>query len=248
MKNPFSLSSLCIGILIGSAACYQPPEFPEEPEISFNDIQFYDTPQQDSLVVTLNFQDGDGDLGLRGDENYAPYNPFIFVEDGMGGLLMLSSNDTMPPYTAPYSCVNYKVGKVSGNRFLPYLTREYDAAFPEQDPDTLYTRPNTFADNFLVDFLVKKNGSFTLFNWITAPSSGCGESQNGRFMPLYDSEIPNKPLSGTLTYTMENYGFVPYFRNDTLKLRIKITDRALNISNVIETPEFTLESIQAGAN
>jgi hypothetical protein len=47
---------------------------------------------------------------------------------------------------------------------------------------------------------------------------------------------------------MENFGFVPYFRNDTLKLRIRIIDRALNTSNVIETPEFTLEGIQAGMN
>lgn len=235
-------------MLLGAAACYQAPEFPLEPEISFNDIQFYDTPQQDSLVVTLNFQDGDGDLGLGGDENDMPYNPFFFVENGSGGLLMLNSNDTMPPYTPPYSCVNYKVGKISGNRFVPYLTSDYEASFPEQEPDTLYTRPNPFADNFIVDFMVKENGSFTHFSWISAPSSGCGESQNGRFMPLFDPEMANKPLSGTLTYTMENYGFVPYFRNDTLKLRIRIIDRALNISNIIETPEFTLESIQAGAN
>lgn len=244
MKNLLSVPTAFICILLGASACYQAPEFPEEPEISFNDIKFYDTQNQDSLVLTINFQDGNGDLGLRGNEFDQPYNPFFFVEDGQGGFLTISSNDTMPPYVAPYSCVNYKLGRINGNNFVTYLTSEYNSLFQNQAPDTLYTRPNPFTDNFLVDFLVKREGTFVRFDWITAPSSGCGESQNGRFMPLFDPEIPDKPLSGTLTYSMENYGFVPYFRNDTLKLRIQIMDRSLNRSNVIETPEFTLDGIQ----
>jgi hypothetical protein len=245
MKNLLSIPTAFICLLLGASACYQAPEFPTEPEISFDDIKFYDTQAQDSLVLTVNFQDGDGDLGLSGSEVDQPYNPFFFVEDGQGGFLHLSSNDTMPPFAPPYSCVNYKLGKINGNSFIRHQTSEYNSLFPDQDPDTLYTRPNPFTDNFLVEYLVKRDGYFVPFNWITAPSSGCGESQNGRFMPLFDPEIPDKPLSGSITYSMENYGFVPYFRNDTLKLRIQIIDRALNKSNIIETPEFTLADIQA---
>ncbi len=245
MKNLLSAPTAIICILLGATACYQAPEFPAEPEISFNDLKFYDTQAQDSLVLTINFQDGDGDLGLSGNEVDQPFNPYFFVEDGQGGLLSLGSNDTMPPFVPPYSCVNYKLGKISGNSFVRFQTTEYNTLFPDQSPDTLYTRPNPFTDNFLVEYLVKRDGAFEPFNWITAPSSGCGESQNGRFMPLFDPEIPDKPLSGSITYSMENYGFVPYFRNDTLKLRIQIIDRSLNRSNVIETPEFTLAEIQA---
>lgn len=244
MKKLLSVSKAIIPVLLLASACYRAPDFPETPEISFNDITFYDTPSQDSLVLTVNFQDGDGDLGLRGNENDQPYNPYFFVVEG-GQPLTINSNDTMPPFSRPYSCVNYKLGKIDNNSFINYYTEQYQNIFPNQNPDTFYTEPNLFTDNFLVDFYVKRDGSFEEFDWITAPSSGCGESMNGRFSPLFDPDSPNKPISGTLTYAMENFGFIPYFRNDTLKLRIRVIDRALNISNIIETPEFTLREIQA---
>lgn len=242
MNKLLSVFIVIIPVLFIATACYRAPDFPEVPEISFNDIKFYDTPSQDSLVLTINFQDGDGDLGLRGHENDQPFNPYFFIFEG-GRPLMINSNDTMPPFTRPYSCINYKLGKIDNNTFINYYTEQYRNIFSNQQPDTFYTEPNLFTDNFLIDFFVKRNGSYEEFNWVTAPSTGCGESMNGRFSPLFDPESPNKPISGTLTYAMENFGFVPYFRNDTLKLQIRIIDRALNISNTIETPEFTLREI-----
>lgn len=47
------------------ASCFDPPEFPNVPEIEFNRIEFYDGDATDSLVLFLNFKDGDGDLGLN---------------------------------------------------------------------------------------------------------------------------------------------------------------------------------------
>ena len=42
---------------------------------------------------------------------------------------------------------------------------------------------------------------------------------------------------------MVSYGFEMILKNDIFKLRIYIKDRELNTSNIIETPEVTLEEI-----
>lgn len=240
MKNLLSLSSFLILCLLVASSCYRAPEFPAEPSISFKDLQFYDTPSQDSLVLTINFEDGDGDLGLGPNEMDQPYNPYSFVSTGNGQWLQINDHDTMPPYSPPYSCINYKLGKIdeTNSYFVNYYSNDYSRLYPNDAPDTFYTEPNIFTDNFLVDFYVKRDGSYQYFDWITAPSSGCGESMNGRFTPLFDNDNPDKPLSGEIIYAMENFGFIPYFRNDTLKLSIQVIDRSLNLSNRIETPEF----------
>ena len=64
------LSGIIIAILIMViiSACFKAPEFANEPSISFNSIIFKKGATDldpDSLIVTVNFQDGDGDLGLR---------------------------------------------------------------------------------------------------------------------------------------------------------------------------------------
>ena len=42
---------------------------------------------------------------------------------------------------------------------------------------------------------------------------------------------------------MVSYGFKSVLENETFKLKIKIKDRSLNNSNIIETQDFTLNSI-----
>lgn len=243
MKKLLSVLKICI-LLFMATSCYRAPEFPTEPNISFESLLFYDTPDVDSLVIGINFEDGDGNLGISGSENNPPYHPYSFIRGSNGEFLTISSNDTMPPYSPPYSCLNYQLGKFANNNFYIYKTQEYNNLFPgtnpntPQPPDTFYTKPNPYTDNFLVDYYVKRDGSYQLFDWVTAPTPSCGESMNGRFKPLYDSDNPDKPLSGQIYYSMINRGFIPYFRNDTVKLRVRVIDRMLNESNVIETPEF----------
>jgi hypothetical protein len=112
--------------------------------------------------------------------------------------------------------------------------------------DTVFIRRNENHFNILVDFYVKRNGSYEYFEWLTAfDDSGCnGTDFRGRF-PVFDYDNLNSrsSIEGTLKYSMKSYGFDILFRNDTIKLRIKIKDLALNESNVIETPDFTLQGI-----
>jgi hypothetical protein len=78
----FSVGGL--GLLAGSlSACLKAPEYSNTPSISFNSIQDIRIQPKakggqplDSIRLTINYQDGDGDLGLSTDERAKP--PFDF--------------------------------------------------------------------------------------------------------------------------------------------------------------------------
>lgn len=62
-------------LLLGS--CFDPPDFPATPEIVFDEIVFRDVPDNnkpDSLILYIDFKDGDGDLGLD------PQDPFYYAD------------------------------------------------------------------------------------------------------------------------------------------------------------------------
>ncbi len=225
---------ITILVMVVSSACFVAPEFANEPSISFNSIIFKKGATDldpDSLIVTVNFQDGDGDLGLRsqGADTSSPYHDlWVFAKED-GTFLTLADRslppyDTLlPPYEFPYYCTNYIV---NGN-------------------DTLYVEPNKFHFNIYVKYFLKKNGIYTEFDWLTAFDPICGQTFNGRY-PLLNDPNRQRPLEGKLTYKMKSAGFELLFRQDTLKLDIYIIDRALNISNTISTPDFVLKNITVG--
>ena len=102
--------------------------------------------------------------------------------------------------------------------------------------DTLYYTPNPDHYNIEVDFLIKDQtapGGFREFDW---QEEFC-TTFDGRF-PVFSDK--SSSIDGTLKYSMTSLGFTSLFSIRTLKLRVSIKDRALNSSNVIETPEFTL--------
>jgi hypothetical protein len=65
---------------VGLTSCLNEPSYPDTPEISFENIRLQrfavdnSTVPIDSVYITVNFQDGDGDLGLNSVEaQTAPY-------------------------------------------------------------------------------------------------------------------------------------------------------------------------------
>jgi hypothetical protein len=229
----FNIHVVSIVLLSGLAGCYTPPEFPVEPLIEYSDVVFKDIENlPDSLILTIGFQDGNGDLGLSTNEKEPPYNSVWFSLKENGELVTYSDRftpeyDTLPPYEFPYTCMNYLLNS--------------EALNGEYAEDTLYFQQNSDHWNIFVKFFVKKNGTYTEFDWATAFDPQCSDNFNGRF-PLL-SDLTNSPLEGKLRYGLTSSGFNFLFRNDTLKLEIYIKDRALNISNLIETPDFTLKAI-----
>ncbi len=112
----------------------------------------------DSLIITVTFKDGDGDLGLGADETDSPYNEQNFFLDKNGKLITvrttaaeLDPGDEIPPFSKPYNCLNYL----------------YDSLFvPESQKnvfDDSYNLVNTFISNgvkyytLLDTFYIEKN-------------------------------------------------------------------------------------------
>ena len=70
------------GTLISS--CFDPPEYPDAPEIAFKSVSFVkggqplpDDPGSlaaDSIILILTFKDGNGDVGISADETWPPFN------------------------------------------------------------------------------------------------------------------------------------------------------------------------------
>jgi hypothetical protein len=111
---------------------------------------------------------------------------------------------------------------------IPNINPEY-----YQIRDTLYFTPNQGHYNIEVDFFVKEGGGFTEFDW---REQFC-TTFDGRFPVFSDSK---NSIDGELKYIMTSFGFKALFSIKTLKLRVRITDYLGNVSEPMETREFTL--------
>lgn len=230
-------------IALGVSSCFDPPEYAFQPQIEFESIEFkeygsgFDS-EPDSLILKISFQDGDGDLGLDPSElgcvsdNICFNNKFYFIkQDGTPVTYRDKRTNpnfsSLPDFVKPYNCINWEVRTLSSGGPV----------------DTLYFEINPDHYNIEVDFLVKNptNGTFEEFDWTKEFNyPNCGISFDGRF-PILFKDRPGSPLEGTIKYGMGSLGFKALFSIKTLKLRVLIKDRALNQSNVIETPEFTFQ-------
>lgn len=86
MKIAKGFYILVIAVALGS--CFDPPEFPNVPEIEFRSVEFKRGVDTDSLILTISFKDGDGDLGIDPADPYYisyPYNNQIFYRTNSAG-------------------------------------------------------------------------------------------------------------------------------------------------------------------
>jgi len=96
-------------LAIGVSSCFQPPEFGIAPSISFNRIEFKVTPDisdADSLILYLDFKDGNGDMGLNDSFRDDPYHERNFYFEDVAnskvtpvGTVLQSVNK--PPLPSP---------------------------------------------------------------------------------------------------------------------------------------------------
>lgn len=283
-------------LLVILSSCFDPPEYSVIPQIEFNSLAFIevgDFSDPDSLILSIDFKDGDGDLGLGSTDISDPFHDSdYFLEDGGGGLIRIPTElrySDIPPMLK----MSGEQGKLASARtpkkplytYLPtfqgdgcphpyirngvpdtaYYKYEYiyiseedgyviDNTYQVVDTlsapelpdiyivlDTVLYKPNPYHNNIRVDWLVQNNdGSFSVFDWTQI---SCAPVFNARFPVLEDR---TRAVEGTLRYAMTSIGFLQLFSIKTLKLRVTIWDRALHRSNVIETPQFTLNDIRRG--
>ena len=136
----------------------------------------------------------------------------------------------------------------SGEGIIAFSYTDGDGDLGLDDSDTL--SPFGFHDahyyNMVIDYLKCVDGEFVKMPLLSphVPTSPADTlvlydtvTFNARFKRLRDLEEP-KAISGTMEYklTVQN----PFSPNDTVKFEIRILDRALHESNVIQTePIFT---------
>ena len=217
-------------------ACDQPPELPTTPSISFNSITFKEgSGISDSLILKIDFEDGDGDLGLatRG-ETDVKFKEFFFVTE---------SGDLIPFYDE--SVVRF--GAPNQPPFDPkhwFFTTDWDDI---EGVDTVRVEFNENFFNIFVDFFYRAdtNGDGDIVDdddYIKIDFSELfGFTLNGRFFPLNSSEN-ERPLRGTLTYKMvASFRVSPILRDNTLKVDVQVQDRALNRSNIVSSIDFNLQ-------
>lgn len=230
-----SYSLIIIGFMTILTACPTPPEFEDLPSIEYEDVNFSvitDTSasgqplNQDVISITVSFEDGDGDLGLRNSEIEPPYHLFDIPLNDERELIFFGSSSSLPPF-------NFYDYYIPPDSITINNTLLVD--------DTILVRFNERHFNIYVDFYYQPPGSndFVQFEWETEP--GFYQSFHGRF-PILNTESYNRPLNGSLTYEMKSVGFQAIFRDYPMYLEVYILDRAGNRSNVIQTEVFQLIS------
>lgn len=207
--------------ILGS--CISPPDnFPSVPEISFKDIRFVPTDGSDSLIVSVDFKDAEGDLGLNPTDINPPFQPVDYIRDNAGNLIFYS---TRPPEAPSFNPIDWEINPIVNN---------------ERVMDTVWVNQNPNHNNIFVRFFIKRNGVFQEFKWEDPPFF---TTFNGRF-PRIVNGVDEQPVEGTIEYAMMSFGWNSIFRNDTIRIEIEIQDRALNRSNMTTSPEVTLSQIR----
>ena len=227
VKNPLLI--LFIILVLGS--CAERPTFPDTPSIERMDFYFQEIQDisLDSLVINVRFKDGNGDLGLDATDTQFPYQLMDIQTDDVTGDTLRFGDPGAPE---DYNCVDYEI-----------FRREIvvnDSLIITADTVYVVRNPNHF--NFFLDFLIEEprgSGSFRVFD--PALERNCAPRYHGRYFVL-NTARDIRPLEGELQYNLVS-GFRLLFRNETIRLRVQIQDRALNKSNIIETNNINILDI-----
>jgi len=106
-------------IVFGFSGCLSAPEFPNAPSISFNSAFFQDEDETDYIYLSINYKDGDGDLGL--DKEDLLISPFTATVDSAG---------IIKPNRNHFNIFPVLLRKV-GNVYQEITVARYDGIFPK---------------------------------------------------------------------------------------------------------------------
>ncbi len=209
-------------LIFGALSCERPPELPTNPVITFESVRFATGVNFfDSLIITVGFEDGDGDLGLTGlaSDSEPPYQLFNYFTNSAGEFIRFGD----PEAPDEFHACDFDIFDIDAD------TRN----------DTIYAEINQNHYNIEVDLFVLRDGVYTEYDFRREGGRQFCETFDGRFPPLNSEEF-ERPLAGELEYAMVGSGWLPIFGNDTVQLRVRIRDRALNVSNWAESADFVI--------
>ncbi len=294
MKVKYSFALFIFCAFLGS--CFDAPEFPTTPKIRFERVCFGKSSNEfrpDSVVVTVSFEDGDGDIGVDPGYREEPFHElnyfvandgeltpvgkktldprvprFLSIPPTLNGELTVKSTrldpdyfNKMVAYNADSACLYYRIDsvllKTADKRLLPPGTNFYEIPYldPLGDPefnsivvvkDTFYVEKNPQHQTIEVRFYQKaqdpNDPSKIVFKYINWDKIFCTEIFDARFPGRLSDK--NNALSGTIRYSMRSTELETVLGSFIWKLRIRIRDRAGNVSNAVWSQEFTLDEIR----
>jgi hypothetical protein len=175
----------------------------------------------------------------------------------------------LPPYEYPYSCKSYRYDSIFVREqdtavynkreiYLDRIMRIAQNSFPDVYvlKDTFYYEVNPHAGNMRLEFLVEtSDGNFEAFE-MPVNVNTCATVYRSNRIPRLDELTRGKTIRngaytiigtgrgrGKLTYNFTSFSIKPLFGGKRIKLRITIEDRALHLSNTIETIPLEIPSI-----
>jgi hypothetical protein len=250
IKSLFVFALLSVGL----NACFENPKYPVVPQIEIlnNELYFGKSTSEgfDSIVVALRFKDGDGDIGL--DDSF---KDTVFSFEKLYFLYKPTEPNTLRYTTFEKSNVNYQFKKNNPQFNLPEFTPPFSCSnwqvkrnASDQPLDTIYTKFNPDFYNVIIEYLIKQtDGTFKKYDVDEVffyPFCGDRTLGGGRIPNLSKNVGSPTPLDGKIVWSIKSFGFDALFSIKILKLRIYIKDRALHKSNIVESKEFTLQSIR----
>jgi len=242
-----------------TSGCFKPPESPVAPEIQLQSIDFkHEFPvSPDILTLTLKFKDGDGDLGINGDETAIHSypdpkditSPYYYYYELSNNTTWFSTHENNKVLPNGYQYVNYASQRMIHT--FPFDTLPGDLTckhweFRTNPADTLYIQQNPYSNNIFVYLFIKNtNGSYVYFDPTDPKLFPFGDRCvtnffNGRF-PVISSDLGKKaPQDGTITYTIPSSALYFYLHGKTVKLKVYVLDRVFNKSNIVESDDFII--------
>ncbi|TAG52968.1 MAG: hypothetical protein EAZ27_11610 [Cytophagales bacterium] len=196
--------------------CEKDPGFSNIPAITFKSISFQKS-NQEVIKVELNFTDGDGDLGFNENDNTGKFDP-KFVK------IIRFDTISLDPFKTK---IKDSINAITNENYYNYLV------------SFIFSAPGS---NFLEckninNCLVTASQNSNVFGSGLKPyelDSIFRKGYYGRYTNL-NSDGNKRPISGVLTYNISSASFTSTLKNKTIKLKIKIRDKALNESNEIIT-------------
>lgn len=112
------------------------------------------------------------------------------------------------------------------NLVIHFQDGDGDVGLNDSDTLGVFSKDSIYYYNFFIDYYEKQHGQWTLVELPTPLHAR---------VPRLSESVPES-IEGDITIlTYINNYFSPF---DTIKLSCQLVDRALNVSNVVETPEI----------
>ncbi len=137
--------------------------------------------------------------------------------------------------------LNTQTGKTErGVLSISYTDGDGDLGLDPDDTLPPFDKGSDYYYNILIKYFEKQNGTFVevpLLSWNPEEQTYDTITFNGRF-PNLTPIHGNKNIKGIIQDTM--YVNNPLSDFDTIKFKVSIYDRALHLSNEVETPEIVI--------